>query len=51
MKRRKELTMSKRNPYAKALSSSMFKPKVVKSVKGKGSYSRKGRTGSNFRAR
>jgi stalled ribosome alternative rescue factor ArfA len=43
--------MSKRNPYAKALSSSMFKPKVVKAVKGKGSYSRKSRSGSDHRTR
>ena len=43
--------MSKRNPYAKALSSSMFKPKVVKAVKGKGSYSRKGRSGCDHRTR
>lgn len=35
--------MSKNNPFAKALSSGVFKPKVVKAAKGKGSYSRKGK--------
>ncbi len=33
--------MKKRNPVAKKLSDSRFKPQVVKSKKGKGSYSRK----------
>ena len=33
--------MSKNNPFAKALSIGIFKPKVVKAAKGKGSYSRK----------
>lgn len=36
--------MAKVNPHAKALSSSLFRPKIVKSKKGKGAYSRKGRT-------
>jgi stalled ribosome alternative rescue factor ArfA len=35
--------MGKRNPMAKALSSPLFKPRVVKAKKGKGSYSRKGK--------
>lgn len=34
------------NPYAKSLSSGIFRPKVVKAKKGKGSYSRKGRNNS-----
>jgi stalled ribosome alternative rescue factor ArfA len=33
--------MSTRNPYAKALSSALFKPKKVQPKKGKGSYARK----------
>ena len=33
--------MSKHNPFARALSSNIFKSKVVKAQKGKGSYSRK----------
>lgn len=33
--------MSKRNPHAVALANALFRKRVVKSQKGKGSYNRK----------
>lgn len=33
--------MSAHNPYAKALSNPVYKQRIVKAKKGKGSYSRK----------
>lgn len=33
--------MAKINPYAKSLSDSLFRPRIVKAKKGKASYSRK----------
>lgn len=33
--------MTKRNPHAAALSSALFRKRIVKAQKGKGSYNRK----------
>lgn len=37
---------AKRNPFAKDLAAPVFKPKIVKALKGKGSYNRKMRHSS-----
>ena len=40
--------MQSRNPYAKIIKKPQFKIRVVKSKKGKGSYTRKDRTKRSF---
>lgn len=40
--------MQSRNPYAKIIKKPQFKIRIVKSKKGKGSYTRKDRTKRSF---